>query len=250
MGPNSFQWCPVTGQGAMGTKRSIGSSIWTRGRTSSLWGWRSTGTGCPGRQWSLLLWRYSRPSWTRSCAACCRWPCLSRRVGLDDPQRSLPTPTILWFCDSVNYECLYINPVQVSVKCLSETLYEWQFVLWDFFYNLLWIRFMLVVVDHKRSSMQIFDISLNSGNSETSDTLLLTWCLENRFPVGPGAQQHRSSDLVALLWKSETSNSGGLGTLSPSWVSMENYPLNFSWILTHLKKWAVFSVWLVVLHNN
>jgi len=22
--------------------------------------------------WSLLLWRYSRPAWTRSCAACCR----------------------------------------------------------------------------------------------------------------------------------------------------------------------------------
>ena len=40
----------------------------------------------------------SRPAWTRSCAACCRWPCFSRRVGLDDPQRSLPTPTILWFC--------------------------------------------------------------------------------------------------------------------------------------------------------
>ena len=30
------------------------------------------GTGCPGRLWSLLLWRYSRPAWTRSCAACCR----------------------------------------------------------------------------------------------------------------------------------------------------------------------------------
>jgi len=27
---------------------------------------------CPGRLWSLLLWRYSRPTWTRSCAACCR----------------------------------------------------------------------------------------------------------------------------------------------------------------------------------
>ena len=27
--------------------------------------------------------------------------CFGRRVGLDDPQRSLPTPTILWFCDSV-----------------------------------------------------------------------------------------------------------------------------------------------------
>jgi len=101
MGPDSFQWCPVTGQGAMGANRSIGSFVWTWGRTSSLWGWRSTGTGCPGRLWSLLLWRYLRPTWTRSCAACCRWPCFGRGVGLDDPQRSLPSPTIPWFCDSV-----------------------------------------------------------------------------------------------------------------------------------------------------
>ena len=42
--------------------KCIGSSIWTCGRTSSLWGWRSPGTGCPGRLWSLLLWRYSRPA--------------------------------------------------------------------------------------------------------------------------------------------------------------------------------------------
>jgi len=41
-----------------------------------------TGTGCPGRLWSLLLWRYSRPAWTRSCAAYCRWPCFGRGVGL------------------------------------------------------------------------------------------------------------------------------------------------------------------------
>jgi len=71
MGPDSFQWCPATGQGAMGTNWRIGSSSWTWGRTSSLWGWRSPGPGCPGRLWSLLLWRYSRPAWTRSCAACC-----------------------------------------------------------------------------------------------------------------------------------------------------------------------------------
>ena len=85
----------------MGTKWGRGSSVWTWARTSSLWGWRSTGTGCPGRLWSLLLWRYSRPAWTRFCAACCRWPCFGRRVGLNDPQRSLSTPTILWFGDSV-----------------------------------------------------------------------------------------------------------------------------------------------------
>ena len=102
MGPDSFQWCAVTGQGATGINWSIGSSVWTEGRTSSLWGWRSTGTGCPGRLWILLLWRYSRPAWTRSSTACCRWPCFDRRFGLDDPQRSLPTPTILWFSDSLS----------------------------------------------------------------------------------------------------------------------------------------------------
>jgi len=46
MGPNSFQWCPVTAQEATDTHWSIGSSTWTWGRTSSLWGWWSTGTGC------------------------------------------------------------------------------------------------------------------------------------------------------------------------------------------------------------
>ena len=35
------------------------------------------------------------PPGQRSCAACCRRPCFGRGVGLDDPQRSLPTPNIL-----------------------------------------------------------------------------------------------------------------------------------------------------------
>ena len=94
--------CPVTGQGVMGTNWGTGSSVWTWGGTSSLLRVTEHWTGCPGRLWSLLLWRYSRPAWTRSCAACCRWPCFGGGVGLHDPQRSLPTPTILWFCDSVN----------------------------------------------------------------------------------------------------------------------------------------------------
>ena len=48
---------------------------------------------------SLPLWRYSRPAWTRSCAACSGWPCFGRGVGLDDPQRSLPNPNAPWFCE-------------------------------------------------------------------------------------------------------------------------------------------------------
>ena len=37
--------------------------------------------------------------WTRCCAAGSGWPCFGRGLGLDDPQRSLPTTTILGFCD-------------------------------------------------------------------------------------------------------------------------------------------------------
>ena len=47
--------------------------------------------------------------------ACCRWPCFDREVGLDDPQRSLPTPNILWFCDldailNQSYKILMSSP--------------------------------------------------------------------------------------------------------------------------------------------
>ena len=109
MGPDFFQWCLVTGQGA--TNWSIGSSSCTWGRISLLRGWRSTGTGCPERLWSLLLWRYSKPALTRSCAAYCRWPCIGRGVGLGDPQRSPPTLTILWFCDAykVSYNYSWVS---------------------------------------------------------------------------------------------------------------------------------------------
>jgi len=31
---------------------------------------------------SLSAYVIDRPAWTRSCAACCRWPCFGRRVGL------------------------------------------------------------------------------------------------------------------------------------------------------------------------
>ena len=60
-------------------------------------GWQSTETDCPERLWKLLLWRYSKLPRTLSCAICCREPALAG-VGLD-LQRSLPTPTALWFGD-------------------------------------------------------------------------------------------------------------------------------------------------------
>ena len=52
-------------------------------------------------------------SWTQSCAACCRWPCFSSRVGLDDPQRSLPSPNILWFCEK---SCECVNNITINTS--------------------------------------------------------------------------------------------------------------------------------------
>ena len=55
MRPNSFQWCAVIEQGAMAKNWKTGSSTQICIRTFLQWEWRSTGTGCPERLWSLLL---------------------------------------------------------------------------------------------------------------------------------------------------------------------------------------------------
>ena len=68
----------------------------------------------------------SRPAWTRSCAACCRWPCFGARVGLDDPQSSLPTPTILWFSDSVILSmCILLCPPGSQYITIQKKTQDW-----------------------------------------------------------------------------------------------------------------------------
>ena len=103
----------MTGQGATGTNWSRGSSVQTWGRTSSLWGWRSPGIGCPGRLWSLLLWRYSRPAWTRSCAACSGWP-------TEDPSNPYHS-VILWLSKNKNFHLEVYRDI-ATLSCL----YPWQ----------------------------------------------------------------------------------------------------------------------------
>jgi len=89
-------------------------------RTSLLWGSQSTGTGCPGGLWSLLLWRYSKPTWTRSCAAWSRWTWFSGGGGLFELQRCRPTATILcdsvWFCVKRNNTLCYCSASYMSKK--------------------------------------------------------------------------------------------------------------------------------------
>ena len=124
MGPDSFQWGPATGQGATDINWSLGSSRWTRGRTSSHWGWRSTGTGCPEGLSRLLLYAYSKPAWMRSCASCCRWTCSGSGVGLDDTQSPF---LLLPFCDSVVCERVTANypvPHRTLGQCQTWVLLE------------------------------------------------------------------------------------------------------------------------------
>lgn len=53
-----------------------------------------TGMGCPERMWCLLLWRYSKLTWTLSCVNNSRNPALERTRGSVQPYESV----ILWFC--------------------------------------------------------------------------------------------------------------------------------------------------------
>ena len=90
----------------------------------SHWGWRSPGPGCPGRLWSLLLWRYSSPAWTRSCAACSGWPCFSRSwTGWPTEVPSNPDHSV-WFCN-VHWFCAYPYwCISVAFPQVSAELYK------------------------------------------------------------------------------------------------------------------------------
>ena len=50
----------------------------------------------------------------------------SAGVGLDDPQRSLPTPTILWFCDYV-IPGTHPPPYFISLRRNKKTKYETEY---------------------------------------------------------------------------------------------------------------------------
>jgi len=78
---------------------------WMSGGSSLLWEWWGAGTGCPERLWMPHPWRCSRPGWIGP------WqpglvlngeidgPACGRGIGASWTLKSLPTQTILWFCD-------------------------------------------------------------------------------------------------------------------------------------------------------
>jgi len=94
--PTSFQQSAGTGQGETAINWSIGSFAPICEGTSAQWG--SPGTGCPGKWWSLLLWRYSSLAWMPTCAVFCREPALQEgwtRWSLEIPSNPHST-IVLW----------------------------------------------------------------------------------------------------------------------------------------------------------
>ena len=77
MGPDFFQWCPATEQGAMDNMvkdRKLHTNI--RKNFSTVQCDRAL-VQAAQMLWSLLLWRYSSPVWTLSCVTYCREPALA-----------------------------------------------------------------------------------------------------------------------------------------------------------------------------
>ena len=70
------------------------------GRIYFQWGWQSTGSGCPERLWSLLLWKYSRPIWTSTFATYCGEPALAGGWTWWSPEALyIPYSSVApWFC--------------------------------------------------------------------------------------------------------------------------------------------------------
>lgn len=73
-------------------------------------------------------WRYSNPTWTHSCDTCSRSPCLGMGVGLDHLQRSLPTPTVLSFCDYLVLTCTGDINICFSCHPISSTQEAFKFL--------------------------------------------------------------------------------------------------------------------------
>lgn len=98
MESGSSKWCPVTGSEARGHTKTqeVPSEIreWFL-----LCVWLGIEVDCPEKLWSLYPCSYLKAALTWSWTTSSHLPYLSKGVGPDELQKSLPTPPILWFWD-------------------------------------------------------------------------------------------------------------------------------------------------------
>lgn len=105
-GVRHFQWCSVTEQRQWAPTEIKEAPSEHQGTLFPLWGCLSTGTGFPGRLWSLHPWRYSEVVRKDSWATSSRWPWWSREIGPEVPTK-LNHSVIL----SPHYFNAYLSPI-------------------------------------------------------------------------------------------------------------------------------------------
>lgn len=145
MGPEYFQWCPVTEERAMSTNWSTESSIW-------LWG-KNVFTLRVAEHWNKLpieVVKFSSSQISQTWlgvipAHCCRIPsqaavgepALPGEVGLD-LHRSLRAPPVLWFCEFgfekgfITFSFPWNYFIFVGSRCSALLIYGWNIWLWLF----------------------------------------------------------------------------------------------------------------------
>ena len=105
---------------------------------------KSSGTGGSGPE---MRWAdHARVALQRSPNQCVADKCAPRCwVGLDDPQRSLPTPTILWFCDSVFAWADCFDMVRIcTTPAVTPAALEWHVLHRDFLLYQMWSELLQV----------------------------------------------------------------------------------------------------------
>lgn len=89
---------------------------------------------CLGYLVPLPLRTHSIPTWTHFCVTSLGDPALAGGVGVDELQKSLPTFTILWFCDylritKVLTKHMHVwSQIKTQIKTPSLPWYLWQFL--------------------------------------------------------------------------------------------------------------------------
>lgn len=139
-------------------------------KTSSLWGWLSTGIGYPERLQSSLFWRYSKPAQMWSWALCSRWLSFTHGglMHRDDPKWSLSVSTILWSCEMYKY---IFTPLVTKnlIEIVSSFLHY--FLFWMYLKGISWSESNLCLFIFKWDIVEFTVPNKVSGNRTTKSII-------------------------------------------------------------------------------
>ena len=116
-GMDSLAGSVVTEQGEMASKLKEGRFRLGIGKSLLQWGWWGTLTGCPEWWWMPGDFQSEAGPGSEQPDVAVDVPVHCRGVGLDDLQKSLPTPRILWFYSMKFYIVGILIDIELKESC-------------------------------------------------------------------------------------------------------------------------------------